>query len=379
MTESTTAVNLRNGPRPIGLYVALMLNMSVLKTLMQYHAHHNGTDDPLIQPDDLALFLEGVKKYRAMPQALPTQNYPIAHTIGRVQLVDCGGEGDPIVLIPSMVNKAYVFDLLQEDSMVHHLREAGYHVYYIDWQDPVEHPEHRLSISTAITDVLIPALTWLKDKHGTAPHIHGYCMGGLFAVGTAAYAPQLCRSLSVIAMPWDYSHRQQNPYAGSYNQLYDVFFDSIDHIPADMVQTQFWTLDPLGVIKRLQGFTKVTDPAQLRRMTALEDWLADGMAVESSVAREGMEIWWETNNAAQGKWVLNGKPITPAQLADIPTCVAITTNDIIVPETSSRAFATALDHAHVLEIPAGHVGCMVGRKSNSHFFQPLLEWMGKQA
>ncbi|WP_284358338.1 class I poly(R)-hydroxyalkanoic acid synthase [Candidatus Phycosocius spiralis] len=93
----------------------------------------------------------------------------------------------PILFFPPWINKFYILDLRQDNSMVKWLTEQGHSVFVVSWVNPgVEHTEKtfedyaRLGIFEAL-DAVIKATG--QSKINTV----GYCIGGTLLAATMAF------------------------------------------------------------------------------------------------------------------------------------------------------------------------------------------------
>jgi len=96
----------------------------------------------------------------------------------------------PILFFPPWINKFYILDMRQDNSMVKWLTEQGHSVFVVSWLNPgVEHAEKtfedysRLGIYEAL-DVVTKATG--QDKINTV----GYCIGGTLLASTMAVMAQ---------------------------------------------------------------------------------------------------------------------------------------------------------------------------------------------
>src|SRR5690606_33682551 len=87
--------------------------------------------------DDCRRFLAGIARYRAQPPVPRPTPPPVIWQEGTTVLRDYGRAGDPAVLvIPSLVNRAYVLDLTAETSLLRGLRERGLRPLLVEWDWP---------------------------------------------------------------------------------------------------------------------------------------------------------------------------------------------------------------------------------------------------
>lgn len=362
---------MRTGPRPLGLYFTALqqaaTQQQMLQALQQF-APQLASIPPEI---DMAMFMQGLQRYQSYGWERAAHSYTLEHQIGRVQLYHCGGEGEAIVLIPSMVNKAYIFDLLPNNSLVDYLKEQGFSVYLIDWNDPSTTPDP-LTLNTSITDRVIPLIEHLNQP----VHLLGYCMGGLFALGAAKLKPALFKSLALLATPWDFSKTQTAQQLQLNPQLADFTLQETALVATDALQTHFFLLDPFGGILRVQAMATETDETHLKRLIALEDWLADGIPLERDIALTLLNDFYRDNKPLNKQWRVGQTIIDPTTL-DILTFAVITQKDKLVPTNCSLPLVGELPNVTVHMVPSGHIGLMAGRNAVERFYKPYGEWISQ--
>ncbi|HEY8079017.1 MAG TPA: alpha/beta fold hydrolase, partial [Labilithrix sp.] len=107
----------------------------------------------------------------------------------------------PILLVPSLINRHYVMDLLPGKSMAEDLVKAGHDVYCIDWGTPGD--EDRFLTFDDVCDRYLGRAVRHVAKHSKRgkAHVLGYCLGGTLAVIHAAVHKKHVASLLLIAAP----------------------------------------------------------------------------------------------------------------------------------------------------------------------------------
>ncbi|MBT3221870.1 MAG: alpha/beta fold hydrolase, partial [Proteobacteria bacterium] len=111
----------------------------------------------------------------------------------------------PVVLVPSMINRAYILDLEPGRSLVQALSHLGHPTYLIDWGTPG--PEDaKEDVGYVLFELLHRAIDRIC-RHGKTKTVHlfGYCMGGTIAAMYAALRPGHIRSLCTLAAPVKFS------------------------------------------------------------------------------------------------------------------------------------------------------------------------------
>ena len=212
-----------------------------------------------------------------------------------------GAAGVPALFVPSLVNRAYVLDLLPGHSMLRWLAGHGVRPLLLDWGWPTE-VERRFTMTDYVAGRLERAMEAAAGVAGERPALVGYCMGGTLAVAAAARRPGLLRGLGLLAAPWDFhaadraqemaDREASTPNAGrgqsqmgqsqklaSILPLFEPALAFNQTLPVDLLQVLFAMLDPWGVADKYRGFARLNQESERARLfVALEDWLGDRRA-----------------------------------------------------------------------------------------------------
>src|SRR4051794_2845118 len=168
---------MRRGPRPLLLHLTLaMLRSTVSRATSThwnaasrnssaaaavFHALHRAAADgsrgrlneagfpaevlaETLRQD--ALLIEGIAAYRRHPYRRMLTEPPAVWAEGGSRLLDYGGDGVPAVFVPSLVNRAYVLDLMEGGSMLRWLAQHGVRPLLLDWGWPAE-TERRFTLT----------------------------------------------------------------------------------------------------------------------------------------------------------------------------------------------------------------------------------------
>jgi poly(3-hydroxyalkanoate) synthetase len=316
--------------------------------------------------------IAGIAAYRRHPWRRDLADPPVLWTEGGSRLLDFGGEGPTLLLVPSLVNRASVLDLAPGRSMARFLAAEGLRVLLLDWGWPGE-AERRFSLTDYIAGRLERALMAVGERVVLA----GYCMGGLLAAAAAQRRPDRVAALALLATPWDF-HAADPGRAGQLARIAPLLEPAMAFagtLPVDLLQLLFTLLDPFGVGAKYRAFARLDpDSDRARMFVALEDWLNDGVPLAAPVARECLTGWYGANSPGRGAWTVAGLPVVPAAL-DLPCFVAVPGRDRIVPPESARPLAAAIRGA-VLHAPAaGHIGMVAGSTAEAALWRPLLGWV----
>jgi poly(3-hydroxyalkanoate) synthetase len=375
----------RLGPRPLWLHLMLATQPSSdWQTVLR--SWNGGSPDwtsRTAAPAPDAGLLAGIAAYRRHPWQRVQDGPPGIWSEGSSRLLDYGAPGatrrcDPAVLVvPSLVNRAYILDLLPGHSMLAFLAGQGLRPLLLDWGFPGE-VERGFALSDYIAGRLDRAVLAAREiNQGRAVALAGYCMGGLMAVAAALARPDAISRLALLATPWDFwaDDERKARDIGALVPWLEPLFTAGGTLPVDALQTMFSLLDPGSVAAKYRDFAR-QDPAspRARLFVALEDWLNDGIPLAAPVARETLGGWYGANAPAAGQWRVLGLPVQPHRLA-MPCFVAIPERDRIVPPESARALGAAIAGASLHSLPAGHIGMVAGSAAPALLWTKLAAWL----
>jgi poly(3-hydroxyalkanoate) synthetase len=323
--------------------------------------------------------IAGIAAYRRHPWQRDAAEVPVVWREGGSRLLDFGGTGMPVLVVPSLVNRAQVLDLLPGHSMLRHLAAQGCRVLLLDWGWPGE-VERGFTLTDYIAGRLERALAAAPVAALGPVALVGYCMGGLLTLAAALRRPDRVRALALLATPWDFAAggAEATERARGLATLLpglEPVMQATGSLPVDVIQALFAMLDPWAIARKFRAFARL-DPAGSRavQFVALEDWLNDGIPLAAPVARECLGGWYGRNEPGSGRWRVAGAVVDPAALA-LPTFLAIPQADRIVPPASALALAARMPAAHVHMTPAGHIGMAAGGRAEAALWSPLLRWL----
>jgi polyhydroxyalkanoate synthase subunit PhaC len=389
----------RLAPRPLpahlfgalGLWLSSRAALPLLKTVSQpsnetswrLHALAGEIDAFGFEPVAAALdaeiacratdFINGLEAYRNHPFRRSVPTPPVLWQEGASRLLDYGDDSAEraVFVVPSLVNRYYVLDLLPERSFVRHLAGHRLRPLVLDWGEPGP-LEYTLDLSAYI-ERLDRAFTAAARSAGRPLALLGYCMGGLLALALALRHQDKVSCVALLATPWNFDAGRR--FGSHLIRFFDDYLGALDvpAMPVEIIQSLFFWLDPFLAQRKFVRFSTL-DPASYaaRSFVALEDWLNDGVPLSKAVARECLRSWYRDNVTGRGLWQIAGRRVQPEHLRR-PVIAVIPDHDRIVPPPSAEALAVAIPHCEVLRPALGHIGMMAATRAPETLWFSIAE------
>jgi polyhydroxyalkanoate synthase len=309
--------------------------------------------------------LDGLRKYQEAERPAAPAPMPAIDSAHGAALRDYGGEGRPVLFVPSLINPPNVLDM-GDRSLLRWLAGQGRRVLLLDWGWPG--PDRRaMSVAGHVEEILLPLMATL----GEPADLVGYCLGGTMALAAAQTGK--VRSVATIAAPWHFSGFPDESraelgklWAGSQPTV-----TTLGVLPMEVLQCAFWNLDPARTVAKFEAFASL-EGAEARTFVMLEDWANDGPPLSEAAAREMFEGLFRDDRTGAGGWRVAGSEIDPEALT-VPLLNIVSTTDRIVPAD------TAVRVGERLDLALGHVGMVVGRQAPHMLWEPLAGWLSRTA
>lgn len=324
-------------------------------------------------------FLTGLERYRHHPYRRALPEPPVLWQQGSTRLLDYRPAGGaPVLVVPSLINRAYVLDLAPDKSLLRFLAGEGLRPLLVDWGKPGA-VERGFDLTRYIVDRLEAAAA-VAAGLGAPVAVLGYCMGGLLALALAERCAGRVGALALLATPWDF-HAERAGQARLLGELAEPLaqaFAGLGEVPVDVLQALFAALDPLLALRKFSRFAALPEGgAEARDFVAVEDWLNDGVPLALPVARECLSGWYGANAPGRGRWRVAGRPVRPERVG-APSLVVVPAHDRIVPPRTAEAAADLLPRAERLMPPLGHIGMMVAREAPDAVWRPLAAFLSRR-
>ncbi len=272
-----------------------------------------------------------------------------------------------VLIVPSLINGWGILDIEKDHSFIAFLKGQGLTPVILNWAEP---KDENISLDDYITHHCAPLIQKLLNDGYTIKGIIGYCMGGTMIAALYSAFQKLMTQINkvvLIAPPWDFSYQSVDQMVRIQSLAVQTY--AMDNIaPNDFVQSLFWAVDPLQVLKKFRKFPDVQNPD---RFVRVEDWLNGGRAVSKSVIQTCLFDWYRDNKVMNGQWSINDKIVTDKNLPR-ETFVVVANNDNLVPLESSKPL---MADRQVIKVNTGHIGLMASDKSMEGAWKPIVDFI----
>ncbi len=296
----------------------------------------------------------------------------------------------PLLLVPPLMVTAEIYDISPELSAVGLLRGAGADVWLADFGTPEAQAgglertldDHILAISACIDHI--------QAATRRPVHLVGYSQGGLFCYQAAAFRRSAgIASVTAFGAPVDIRR--------------NVPFGMHDSLAARLIQFLRRLLDrPVGAVRGIPGtfsskvFKLLAPRQELRHLIETLGLLHDRdalIALEPQrrfLGGEGFIAWpgpalrsfidqfIVQNRLKQGGFVVAGRSVSLADITCPILCFVGTRDDLALPAAVRGIRAAAPDAPlHVVELPVGHFGLVVGRRALKDSWPEVLAFTAR--
>jgi polyhydroxyalkanoate synthase len=285
----------------------------------------------------------------------------------------------PVVIVWSVVSRAYILDLRPGHSFIEQLLDAGVDVFMIDWGIP-DAVDAGNDLELYVDNYLPRALERaLEVADSDEIDVLGYCAGGIIScLGVAGHPEIPVRNLAVMATPIDLSHVEGLIRAVERGSLeVEDLVDETGNLPADAVYRGFASLRPTtDIFKYANLWERLWSDEFVDGYQAMAGWIRDQTPLPGALARQMVELLLRQNILTTGKIPLGGRTV---KLSDItcPVLNVMAEQDHMVPPAASEVLSELVGSSDVTElrIPAGHIGLAAGRDAKRNTVPRIIEWL----
>jgi polyhydroxyalkanoate synthase len=286
----------------------------------------------------------------------------------------------PVLLVPSLINRHYVLDLLPGKSFAEHMLGRGFDVWCIDWGTPAD--EDRYVTFDDVCDRALGRALRLCARRAGAPsaHVLGYCLGGTLTAIHAAVYPERFASLTTLAAPIGFhDDGLLSKWTNTRGFEVSALVDAMGNVPWQLMQSAFHLLRPtLQLSKAMHVIDRAWDDEFLDGFFALETWGNDNVSFPGACYQRYVEELYRNDALLGGSFTLSGKPVRLEAIA-CPLLAVTFEHDNIVPWQSAAVLLDRVGSKEKqrLHLAGGHVGAVVSRKAARTLWPAIADFWAK--
>lgn len=287
----------------------------------------------------------------------------------------------PLLIVFSVVSRAYILDLTPGNSFIEHLLNGGFDVYLLEWGEADE--RDALNGFEYYADGAIPAAIREVCTRSNADEVSilGYCFGGVLTLLHGAHHPDApVRSHTVMACPVDYEPMSLGTAMLGGGDIEDLLGDD-GNLPADLVFSAFRSLTPTAdVTGYVDLLEKLWNDDYVKAYQAMNGWASDHVPLAGRLARQMASQLLEQNALVEDTFVLGGDRVSLKSIT-VPFLAVLGERDHIVPADAASPVMDLVgsEHKSELRLPAGHIGLVVGRTAAKTTVPTIVEFLQKQS
>ena len=284
----------------------------------------------------------------------------------------------PVLIVMSLVSRSYILDLYPGASFIGALRDAGFDVWMLDWGIPDELDADN-GLTYYVDDLLPAAVDALLEESGEDEvSLIGYCYGGVLSLLLGAAHPDLpVASLVTMATPVDFDEM------GMFGRMFDDgrlepadLLDDTGNVPPDVMRNAFRVLKPTADLAQYAVlWEKLWDDKQMEAFQVMGQWTRDHIPFPGRAFRETVALMRE-DALLHDRVRLDGRRVSLRDLT-WPLLNIVAEKDHIVPCGAARPVVDLVGSAQAktLELPAGHVGLVMGRSAAKTTMPAIFAWL----
>lgn len=289
----------------------------------------------------------------------------------------------PVVLVPPLMVRPYVFDLRPDHSMVRTLRNAGFDVYVVDFGVP-DADDEDVDLDRYVLDWLPRCIDSAVAHSGKSQiTLGGYCMGGIFGLlHVATHRDERVKNLVTIGAPIDFSEMGALSIAAKVGALgIDRVMDRMGNVPSEMINVGFKLIGgPKMLTRWVDLVTNLWDYDYLRRWDSIDAWTSDFIPYPKEAFKQMVKDFAAGDKMRRGELEFAGKK---ARLSNVtqPLLAFAGTNDEVATLGSTRAILSHVASKDVTfrEVPGGHIGVLAGSRAAQCVWGPTVEWLSTRS
>ena len=289
----------------------------------------------------------------------------------------------PVLCIPPLMVKPFIFDLMPERSLLKFLLDQGFDVFLVDFGEP-DSADQLVTLDDYVLDWIPTAIAGVREASGSRElSLLGYCMGGLFALMYLGATPdRSVRNVVTIGAPLDASKMGLFAWASKMaGGQVEFLARRIGNVPGGLSSTVFRLLTPAKNVTRYADlFMNLWDREYVNGFDAMNQWVRQFIDYPQGAFVQFSRDFMQHNRLVRGNMRFGDKVADLRRVRANLLAFAGKT-DQIAPAAAVRAQLDAVGSADTTYrlAPGGHMGVFAGHGAPRQVWQPTAAWLAARS
>jgi len=291
--------------------------------------------------------------------------------------------GLPVLLVPPLMVKPFIFDLYPGRSLVKFLLDRGFDVFLVDFGEP-DAADSYVTLDDYVLDWMPTACRQVRETADSRElSMLGYCMGGLFGLMYLGVShDRSVRNLVTIGAPLDVSKMGLFAWAAKMggNQV-EFLSKRIGNVPGGLSSAVFRLLTPAKNVTRYADlFMNMWDREYVNGFDAMNQWVSQFIDYPQGAFLQFVRDFMQRNALVRGTMRFGDK-VADLQAVRANLLAFAGRTDAIAPAAAVRAQVDAVGSPDVYFrlAPGGHMGVFAGASAPRTVWQPAAEWLATRS
>lgn len=287
----------------------------------------------------------------------------------------------PLFIIPSLINRYYVLDLLPEKSFIEYFLRQGIQVYLLDWGTPQDE-DNFLSLDQLIDhriDYFVDKT--LQDYGCDKTHLIGHCLGGTLSSIYTPLHQEKISSLMLLTAPVDFDHGGKIGVWATL-PLFNVgnLVKAHGNMPWWMMQSSFQMLKPMLWWHKTERLLKEQkNPEFLKNFWALEIWSHDNISFPGKCYETLITEFYRKNAITKGTLKIHAEGVDLKNITSPVLNLAAEDDHIVLFKSTLQPYHLNKETQYdCFSVKGGHIGALLGSKAQKNIWPQIKDWLSKQ-
>ncbi len=292
----------------------------------------------------------------------------------------------PLLVIPSLINRNYIMDLLPGHSIMESLVNAGNDVFIVDWGTPDPSYGH-IGLAYYVSKFLKRAVRQVKKITGADKiNLMGQCLGGTFCAMYAAH-PELKKDLNKLLLLTTPLNFENSGLLAKWTNSEGFDIDKLTSavgavVPPEFFHSSFPLLMVRGTLAKYKNLLERFEIPDFKKVwQALDIWSSDNVPFTLQGFRDLIKVFY-LRNAFYTEGILIEDKVVRVFDITTPTLSVAAKDDHVFTETAARAILESraakenkVEH-HVMG--AGHVTLVAAHPVRTETYKIFNDYLAAE-